>query len=298
MSTHDAKITEVDFPAIYRAADHNSLAGQRRFLRATRIRLTLLVVAGLFGILKWRVGESDLAGIGAACAFGGAIFTELYLLRSRPDRLWYDGRAAAESTKTLTWRYLVGGAPFTISQHDEDAKEDRLMNRFERIAHELQGVELIPVAGPGDQITATMRAVRALPFLARQRLYRKYRIEDQRDWYARRARWNERRGLGWSIGLTLIETGGMIAAILKATGAFDVDLIGLAAALAGAATAWLHVKQHQTLASAYAVASHELADISSRIDRSRTEEEWSQFVDQAEEAISREHTMWRASHSG
>lgn len=297
MAADEPKITEADFPALYGAADQNSLSGQQAFLRATNIRLTLLVIAAFLGIFTWRVDGSDVAGILAACAFGGALIAELYLLRTRPDRVWYDGRAAAESSKTLTWRYIVGGAPFGRSIGNERENEERLLKRFEEIVHDLRGVQLVPPANQPNQITAAMRSVRALPLAERRKVYRQERIEDQRSWYARKARWNERQASRWSNALALMEAGGMIAAILKATRVLDVDLLGLTAAIVGAGAAWVQTKQHQMLASAYAVASQELADINSRIDWVRTEKEWSEFVDQAEEAISREHTLWRASHS-
>src|ERR1044071_137800 len=95
-----------EFPALYKAADLNSVTSQRRFLTATKIRLMSLVLAAIFGTLAWSLGGSDLAGILAAVTFSGALGAELYLLRVKPDRIWYQGRAADESVKTLTWRYL------------------------------------------------------------------------------------------------------------------------------------------------------------------------------------------------
>ena len=51
------------------------------------------------------------------------------------------------------------------------------------------------------------------------------------------------------------------------------------------------------LATAYAVAHHELGLIASRIDEIAAEADWARFVDESEEAISREHTLWRASRA-
>jgi hypothetical protein len=85
-------IDESDFPALYHAADRNSLDGQRRFLTATQLRLVMLVVAAVFGLITWRRGRADLAAVVAGTAFSVALVAEVYLLRRRPDRLWYDGR--------------------------------------------------------------------------------------------------------------------------------------------------------------------------------------------------------------
>jgi hypothetical protein len=88
-----------------------------------------------------------------------------------------------------------------------------------------------------------------------------------------------------------------VAAVLRAASVVQVDVLGLAGALTAAGVAWVQTKQHQTLASAYAVASQELSDIDSRVNQPSAEREWAHFVDEAEQAISREHTLWRASHS-
>jgi hypothetical protein len=142
-----------------------------------------------------------------------------------------------------------------------------------------------------------MQRVRKLPLEQRRELYLQARIRDQQDWYGTKARWNERRATQWSVILATLELLGLTAGVLKADGVIDIDLLGLAAALAAAGAAWVQTKQHQNLATAYAMAHHELATIGSRVRRPQTEEEWASFIGGSEDAISREHTLWRASHS-
>jgi hypothetical protein len=290
-------VAESRFPPLYLAADRNSLDGQRRFLNATRLRLAMLVVAAGFGMFTWRRAGGDLAGIGAAVAFVVALLAELYLLQARPDRLWYDGRAVAESAKTLTWRYLVGGDPFGLDQVSEREAERLLLDRFRQITRDLRGAHLVPVSGDGDQLDPGLREVRALPLDRRRELYRRERIDGQQAWYARSARWNERRATQWSLVLTSLEALGLAGGVLKATGVVAVDLLGFGGALVAAGAAWVQAKQHQNLANAYGVASQELSAISGQVDWSASERDWAHFVDQAEEAISREHTLWRASRT-
>ena len=290
-------IDESDFPALFHAADRNSLDGQRRFFTATRLRLVMLVVAAVFGLISWRRGRADLAAVVAGAAFFAALLAEVYLLRRRPDRLWYDGRAAAESAKTLTWRYLVGGNPFGLTEVSEEEAERLLLHRFRQIAAELRGAHLVAISDAADQIGPALRRVRSLPLEERRALYRSGRIDAQHAWYRGKARWNERRATQWSLVLTGLEALGLGGAVLKAMGTFGFDLLGLASALVGAGAAWVQTKQHQNLASAYEVASQELAVIGAHGDWASDEPAWAHFVDQAEEAISREHTTWRASHT-
>jgi hypothetical protein len=296
-SSPQPAMVDRELPALYRAADRNAQRGQRRCLTATGLRLGALLVAAFLGLFTWRTRGADVAGMLGAIAFGGALTCELYLLSARPDRLWYDGRAAAESAKTLTWRYLVGGSPLGKDEGTDRDAEGLLLRRFSELARELRGVHLVPTAEGADQITHAMRSVRALPLPRRREHYLVNRVRDQQHWYARRARWNEGRALRWSIALTSLEALGLAGAVLKASGKVQVDLMGLAGALVAAGVAWTQTKQHQTLATAYALASQELSYIAARVEWPSTEQEWAHFVDESEEAISREHTLWRASHT-
>jgi SMODS and SLOG-associating 2TM effector domain 3/SMODS and SLOG-associating 2TM effector domain 1 len=290
-------VADSEFPPLYQAADQNSLDGQRRFLNATRLRLVMLVVAAGFGLFSWRRSWGDLAGLGGAVAFVVALLAELYLLQARPDRLWYDGRAVAESAKTLTWRYLVGGSPFGRDEVTDREADRLLLDRFRQITGDLRGAHLVPVAEGAEQLSPALRAVRALPLEERRELYRGERIGGQQAWYARSARRNERRATQWSLVLTGLEALGLAGGVLKATGAVQLDLLGFGGALVAAGAAWVQAKQHQNLANAYGVASQELSAIGGQIDWTSSEQEWAHFVDQAEEAISREHTLWRASRT-
>jgi hypothetical protein len=87
---------------------------------------------------------------------------------------------------------------------------------------------------------------------------------------------------------------GIAAGIAVVLGATGIDLLAVIAALAAAGTAWVQVKQYGSLATAYSIAAQELASISAEVD-TVSEGLWAVFVANAEEAISREHTLWRAS---
>src|ERR671915_332288 len=116
-ATCDGNGPMFDFPTSYIAADSASLDGQRRFITSTRIQLILLVIASAAGSFSWAVNDSwDGTALLAGMAFTAAAVLRVILLRTRPHRFWYDGRAAAESVKTLSWKYAVGGDPFVIDE--------------------------------------------------------------------------------------------------------------------------------------------------------------------------------------
>jgi hypothetical protein len=95
--------------------------------------------------------------------------------------------------------------------------------------------------------------------------------------------------------MLVVEILGVAAAILKAVGSLKGDLLGFAGAIVAAMTAWLQTRQHRALAAAYAVTALELASVRARIAHQENESQWAAFVADAEEAFSREHTLWKAS---
>jgi hypothetical protein len=82
-----------------------------------------------------------------------------------------------------------------------------------------------------------------------------------------------------------------------ATGLVNVNLMAFNATITADIVAWMRTMDYQTLNSAYTVASRELAAISLLVKQQKTEEEWAAFVNDAEDSISREHTLWRASRT-
>jgi conflict system pore-forming effector with SLATT domain len=264
-------------------------------LGATRLRLVLLVAAAAVGAVRvrWEINWFSFAGAGLLVA---AAVVELYILRDRPDRRWYEGRAAAESAKTLGWRYAVAGAPFALDAMAQRQTDRMFIDRLEEILTDLDDLSFDPRHSAAQQITPAMRALRARPLDQRKAAYESQRIHHQLDWYATNSARHERqaRRLTWAV--LALEIFGAIGGLLLAfkTGLAVANVLGVAATAAAAVGVWLQAKQHHTIARAYAVAAQELSSIRSLIGWQETEEHWSRFVDEAEAAISREHTLWRA----
>jgi hypothetical protein len=287
----------VELPSVFVAADHSSRSQQRLSLWLRRIQLLTLVVAAALGAVAIRTGSVEWGPLLAGVAFVVAGLIETTILTVQPERGWYGGRAVAESVKTLAWRYAVAGEPFGRSERGEGDADALLVERVKQIVDEFREIGVLPVIGPTEEITGWMRSLRARPLPDRRESYHRGRIDDQRAWYARRARWNHRRSLSWSIAMLAIQSLGLGGALLKGTGVIDFDALGILAAAAASVLAWLQIKQHATLAQSYSHAAHELSAIEALIDSVRSEAEWGRFVNDAENAISREHTAWRAHRS-
>lgn len=290
-------ISNDDLPALYRAADEASLEGQRKYLRLLKADLSVLLLGAVFA--SFDVDDptvhKGLLVLSAVLLAAGAIIT-LVLSRKTYKSRWYGGRAAAESAKTLAWRYMMRSEPFD----DTDAAEG-VDQRFTRSLREvlLESENLaLPLnhrLGAAPQISETMRAVRASSLSDRKQLYVADRIQDQRKWYSGKSAVNARREDIWFGIVAGSQLLALAAAILMvAAPSIWANPTGVFSTLAAAALAWLQVKQHEELAQSYSVAAHELGLIVEQARHVSDEGKFSTFVADAETAISREHTLWLA----
>jgi hypothetical protein len=289
---------ESRFPPLLADAERAAGAGQSSYLRWSALSLILACVAAVGGALTWKVqiGSQtvDLAGAAAALAFAAGVGVVLYLLNLRPQRDWYEGRAAAESVKTLAWQYAVGGG-----QHRVDAPGDADALFLDRLVEIMDQMNTVEAGAPGssEQITAAMRALRARPLAQRREAYLEQRVDDQIGWYTAKAQHNRRQVRRWSAIAIVAQVIGLAAAGLKAFDVVEIDVLGIVAAVAASATAWMQTKDHQNLAESYRVTAKDLGIIRTRAGAPpppATEQEWAEFVEEAERAISREHTLWLA----
>jgi hypothetical protein len=280
-------------------ADRNANQAQRRYTRKLQLQLALLIVAAIAGAFTLRLGHhgADYAGLVGALAFIAAIFVRLFEERVHDDREWYESRAAAESAKTLSWRYAVGGNPFPESMADAEAKR-LLVTRVNEISHELTYIKMTMTQAPGGEVTPPMTSLRQAPRPDRIRAYQKARLKRQTAWYSGRSAEKELRSRQWLAVVITAEALGLIGAVVKASGATGFDLLGIFAAASAGIGAWVQSRQYRTLATAYNLTARELRQVSTLVDEQMSADDWANFVDQAEEAISREHTMWIASRTG
>jgi hypothetical protein len=284
-------------PQLFKAADKASLNAQNHFVNGTRLRLGLVVLSAALGVAAWRVGASqvDVVAIISTLLFVGALLVEGLLWKGRPDKTWYDARAVAESAKTLAWKFAVRGEPFLDEGLSEPDMIRRVVATLEDIRRQFRNLDLAPINA--KSVSPWMQDQRRAPWEERRAVYLSERLLDQKDWYAKKAAYNKRRSGQWRIALVVLEFLGVVAS-LAAVFSSSVPLFAPAlAALVSAVVAWMETKQHDFNARAYSAAVADLAQAETRLEIAETEQAWSNEVKNAEEAISREHTLWLASRT-
>lgn len=285
-----------EYPDAFVMADASSAWGQRTHLRQTKLQMALLVAGAIAGTLSFPVGNGlELPGIVATVLFVLALFLNAHRASTSPVTAWYQGRAAAESIKTMAWRYAVGGEPFSTSLSPREA-DDIFSERLVELLGATQPVK-VSAEGSGEQITGWMRTTRALDLEARRAFYDTYRLLDQQRWYSRKAADAAAKASRWNTALLATELLGVVAGAMKAFSWPDLvwtttDFVGVAATLAAVFATWTQTKQFGQLAAAYSLAYQELSTIRIRAQHPSDEQAWANFVDSAEGAISREHSMW------
>lgn len=292
MNDRPPGLTDDDLPGLFDAADTASLTGQKEYMRALRARLVLAVAAAVCGVFALPVGGVDVAALGTGLALIMILLVEFALRASRPEERWYDGRALAESTKSLAWRYAVGAVPFAL-ESDERAVERRYVDQVAELLGDAPDTGIEATRRPA--VSGAMRALRSADLADRKRSYLSGRVQEQQGWYVRKSAVNARLARRWHRLLLAFGFGGIAAAFARAFGVVDFDLAGVAGALIAASAAWTSAKQHAMLTRAYRYAANELLIADSRLQLVTDETEWAAEAADAEEAISREHTMWRAS---
>jgi hypothetical protein len=285
-----------DYPWLCCASEEASRSAQKWHFRLLRAQLIVFFVVTLFNGVTKVVPFCAQKPISVAIAivlFIGIIFTYIAQVR-KFDKIWFDARAIAESVKTIAWRYMMRGNPFDAEMTNPEkaflAELTEIQNSRPSVQPYLGGQS--PEIKP---ITKYMQEMRATEFSSRKAAYIEHRIRDQKTWYGSKAIWNHQRGNAWYVAVLASQAIALAWAIVAAAyGPFPINFAAFLMTAAASFTAWAQAKRHEDLNNSYSIAAQELLNIELLAEQVGNDSEFRDIVDQAEEAISREHTMWCA----
>jgi hypothetical protein len=140
-----------------------------------------------------------------------------------------------------------------------------------------------------------MRLVRNETLEQRRSYYVKNRINEQKDWYARKADWNKSQGSMWFvIAWTLQVATAAIAIIVISFGDLFMNPVGILTTASAGMLSWIHARNYRELSQSYSLVAQELSLLEDRAKQVQTEEKMAEIVLDTERTISREHTIWLA----
>jgi hypothetical protein len=253
-----------------------------------------LSLASVVAVVAPGAGYSALGAIGASLLLLLSILVSLVGQSEDVQGTWFECRAVAESLKSLTWRYMMRVPPYNRRSGLE--ADRRLIDEFREVLDAAAGIEAYLVrehANDEGHITESMRETRGLPLPARKALYVEHRLGDQRAWYESRAATNRRGAAVWFWATVALQGAALAAGVIGWSGP-GLLLVSPLATIASVAVAWRQTRAFTDLSLSYSRAAEELASLRSLADHAGSVAAFADFVEQVEETISREHTMWVA----
>lgn len=214
----------------------------------------------------------------------------------KPEQRWYQARALAESVKTTTWKFAMAARPFENDVNDRRRLRQMLQELLE--ANRSVGSQFDGNVVGGDQITSDMDALRELPRAERLDVYMRDRVDDQLAWYSRKSKANSNLGKRFAIILGSLYVLAFLVLLIRLDKpqwiyAHPEPLILLGASVLG----WMQIKRFNELGASYGLTAAEIGILRSRAPEIEDDDGLSIFIDDAEEAFSREHTQWLARRS-
>lgn len=290
-------IRKQDYPNYYIAGDSASLKAQSAYVNFVRWDLILMTVSTTISIYNYQSLNSKTAVYEiSALLLVSALLVSVVLKLKRYEDTWYRGRALAESCKTLTWRYVMCSEYFEHSLNVQEA-EKRFIERIREIHSEF--VDLHDQLSASNLalpiITDEMIRLRQLGVVERRQYYLNNRIQDQITWYSKKADTNKTKYEAWFIAVISCQFLALLSIVyLIKYPLSNFNFVGLFSTIAASGFSWLQLKKYQENKQAYTTATSELNLIKTESNRDFSDDEFSKYVLDSENAMSREHTMWLA----
>lgn len=278
---------EKDYPYLYGLASNASMNAQYYYINGIRIYLFLLFLGSMINFLKPFLSLSIFWSTTIILSLGLMILLIQAFMRF--DEIWYNGRAVAESVKTRTFRFMMKADPYNEDDKGflQDLKD--ILNDNKVLSKHLSLNSDFTVFSP------EMIRVRQLELDERKEYYLLNRIDEQRRWYAKKAKSNKIQGRFWFIVMMVANATALLLSILFGVWGTDYYIrIEPLLVLASIALSWAQSKRFRELGNAYSLTVHEISLIREESARVTNEKEFSDFVNDSENAFSREHTQWVA----
>jgi len=280
-----------DYPGIYQSADIASKEAQKNYFTSLLGYLISLLFISIIPYLNLQLKLNNLF---IAFFFILSLSIMLWIIFKNQDESWYNGRAAAESVKTRTWRWMMKAEPY--ENGDEEVNAKLFLNDLKQILQQNKKLgDLIGNASAvKEPITKRMKEIRLLNTRERLNFYIVQRINEQSNWYMKKTSTFKKRARNWFIVLVLIHLTAifiLLYQIMDVTFKFPIETLTVGA---GIVISWIQAKKYRQLSTAYSLTVHEITLIKFDSENVKDEKTLSEFVLNSENAFSREHTQWIA----
>ena len=281
-------ITDNNFPGLFLASDAASKRAQKSYITVVAIDLILMVIASALAVYNYQTHSSKtiLYSVTGFFLLISLVLT-IVLLTMKFEDTWYQGRALAESCKTLTWRFITCSELFEHNLPLDDVKR-KFVKRIDELGKEFSELNKSLKTDLSNKpiITSFMLTIRSLSLEERKDYYINNRIENQKTWYSKKSKFNKTMYNTWfGIIITMQTLSIVCSVILIANADSNWNFVGFFTTVSASAISWLQLKRHQELKQAYTTTAQELNSIVALSSDIGSEDEFSKFVLDSENAV-------------
>lgn len=285
-------MSDLHYPGLYVAADQASNDAQRSELLCYKVNATLLAIGALLALVSTATAPiAILSAVFFIASLGSYLYSQHKDFKGR----WYQARALAESIKTSTWRLIMRADPFSDQDTDKSiCKYRQLLSELLR-ENSVLGELLATDAALKEQLPANLLDLINMNYPEKRDFYLKNRINEQKAWYAKKAKDNRSNAFRYLLAIASTYAAAIILLLVR-IGYPNIPLlpIDVFAVIASSLIGWKQLRRFDELASSYGLTAHEVGIISSKFSEVSSQDKLSNFVSDAENAFSREHTQWAA----
>ena len=293
----EVKIEDKDLPGLYQSANNSSMKEQNKYFFGIGGYLILIIVAALFAFYSDGQCNANYKLL-STLLFLSALSIMIWLRTEKPDNIWYNGRAVAESVKTRAWRWMMRADPY-MDDKDIEFMRAHFIKDLKIILEQNKSLigKLGNYSSTVDPISVKMISVREMELTNRIELYRRERIASEATWYAKKARFNSKRATFWFWATVGLHAAAVFLFLINIEEPNFKLPIPVMAVCASSVLTWLQAKKHNELSTSYTLTVHEITLIRGETTRFVSGEEFSNYVLNCENAFSKEHTQWFARKS-
>lgn len=284
----------MELPDSYFTYDKSAIIAQSKHFKLIICELIQLVIVAVLSLIISLSHKEPIPTIGFSAIviiFFIGIIIQLHYNKKQFERKWFEFRAVAESIKSLAWQYAAGCGNFC----EENKAEMLFLQQIKQIkeTYKVNPDPKTTSSGILDEKKQSMEKIRKMKWEEKREAYIKERIDDQITWYTDKAKLNKKYSTiceNIIIGLQFIVI--FVGIVLVYTHVNGAPVLALIVTLITSIIGWSRSKQYAELMDPYQNAARELNEIRQEIELVEEEISFQRLVLNAEQAISREHTMW------
>jgi hypothetical protein len=279
----ERRITDEHLPGTYQSADKTAKNAQKKYF-IYQFCYSLVLISAAIVAYFWP--ENSFAAIISALLFLFTLVIIAALQIEKPDNLWYNARAIAESVKSNAWRWMMKSDPYS---RDIEHSKKVFLDELAKIYNDYEQIFAYTTPDTFDNvpISEMMKDIRNMNFEHRLQVYLDQRIDDQLKWYIHKSKKNEKNSKIFYFCSFILHAIAIILLFYRIQNPISLP-VEIVVTCASAVLTWGQSKKFKDLNAVYLLAANEMSIIKAEADEINSNEALSAFVLKSENAFTRE----------